>query len=94
MIKLKEMPWYNVQGKDFDLELENFKSGKDFIEYLTLLFKGKKMTDKFKNTLQLKTIQDKRELCEVLKSSMIFNAMRKGKFTNSENNLLDIILDM
>jgi len=92
--RLIEMPWLKVHGKDFDLELENFTSNTDFIEFLSEIFSGKQVTDKFGNVLQLRGLSDKQNFIDSLYDNSLFKILLKSKFTDNERRLIEIISSM
>lgn len=85
MSKLNEMPYLYVNTNDnkeiqFDPEIEK-RSLPELESVIISLLSGKVMTDKYNNTIQLKTPEEKQQLINVLKDPKDrFMLMILGKY--------------
>ena len=92
---LNEMPWFvsDKDGKEFDLELENFTGGGSFVYWLKDVFEGKEVEDHFGNKLKLSTLDEKVTFAKALSNNSIFKGYIEHKFTPTEKALIEIILN-
>jgi len=77
---LSEMPHVEYgNDKIFDLELEKFsKNPKGLLDYLERILSGKKLTDKYGQTIELKSLSDQSMFMTNLKADPFFSMwMRK-----------------
>lgn len=81
---LKETPWIEVQGKIFDLELENKYTAESFKSYLVDLFSGKEIIDKYGDKIKLTYTEDKIRFYNSLIEDEIFNIFGEKKLGKKE----------
>ncbi len=90
---LNEMPYIQYHGINFDMMFEEFQTKEEIMNFISSIFSGKQVKDKYNDVIQLKTFNDRQDFLESLrKSSMFMNAV-KNLFTQSEKELLDIIIN-
>lgn len=72
---LTEMPYIEISNKIFDLEMEKYKGRpKKFVQKLQSILQGDSYTDKYGNTIQLTTPEEK----ELFRKKIKLNLMVKG----------------
>jgi len=72
---LNEMPYIEVSKQIFDLEMERYKGKPEkFIQKIQSILQGNKYTDKYGNTIQLVTSEEK----ELFRKKVKLNLMIKG----------------
>ena len=72
---LTEMPYIEISNKIFDLEMEKYKGKSEkFVQKLHSILQGDKYTDKYGNTIQLTTPEEK----ELFRKKIKLNLMIKG----------------
>ena len=72
---LNEMPYIEVSNQIFDLEMENFKGKPEkFVQKIQSILQGDKYTDKYGNTIQLITPEEK----DLFRKKIKLNLMIKG----------------
>ena len=81
------MTYIKFHNKNFDFGFEE-KSPDEIIEFLTKLFKGKRVNGKYKTRLQLKSWEDKKEFWDKLKDSKLFHCYIDNRLTKAELELL------
>jgi hypothetical protein len=94
MIKkyLKEMPHINYgKNKMIDLELENFKTSKEIISFLTDIIIGDEFKDKYGNEIKLNSKEEKMKFLKNLFNNKMFKTLAANKFSENEIKLLNII---
>jgi hypothetical protein len=72
---LTEMPYIEVSNQIFDLEMEKYKGKPEkFVQKLQSILQGDSYTDKYGNTIQLTTPEEK----ELFRKKIKLNLMIKG----------------
>jgi len=72
---LNEMPYIEISNQIFDLEMENYKGKPEkFVQKIQSILQGDKHTDKYGNTIQLVTPEEK----ELFRKKIKLNLMIKG----------------
>lgn len=72
---LNEMPYIEVSKQIFDLEMENYKGKPEkFVQKIQSILQGDKHTDKYGNTIQLVTPEEK----DLFRKKIKLNLMIKG----------------
>lgn len=72
---LNEMPYIEISNQIFDLEMENYKSKPEkLVQKIQSILQGDKHTDKYGNTIQLVTPEEK----ELFRKKIKLNLMIKG----------------
>ncbi len=72
---LTEMPYIEVSNQIFDLEMEKYKGKPErFVKKLQSILQGDSHTDKYGNTIQLTTSEEK----ELFRKKIKLNLMIKG----------------
>lgn len=81
---LNEMPYIEVSNQIFDLEMEQYKSEpKEFFKKLKSILRGEKHTDKYGNTIQLTTQEQKDLFLKKVKNSYIITGFIPGNLIDS-----------
>lgn len=81
---LNEMPYIEVSNQIFDLEIEQYKGKpKEFIQKLKSILRGNKHTDKYGNTIQLTTPEEKNIFLKKVKNSYIITSFIPGDLIDS-----------
>lgn len=72
---LNEMPYIEISNQIFDLEMENYKGKPEkFVQKIQSILRGDKHTDKYGNTIQLVTSEEK----DLFRKKIKLNLMIKG----------------
>lgn len=72
---LTEMPYIEISNQIFDLEMEKYKGKpKKFVQKLQSILQGDPYTDKYGNTIQLTTPEER----ELFRKKIKLNLMIKG----------------
>ena len=72
---LTEMPYIEISNKIFDLEMEKYKGKPEkFVQKLQSILQGDKYTDKYGNTIQLTSPEEK----ELFRKKIKLNLMIRG----------------
>jgi len=81
---LNEMPYIEISNQIFDLEMEKYKGTPEkFIQKLKSILQGEKHTDKYGNTIQLITQEQKDLFLKKIKHSYIITGFIPGDLINS-----------
>lgn len=81
---LNEMPYIEVSNQIFDLEMEQYKGRpEDFVQKLKNILQGEKHTDKYGNTIQLNTKEEKNIFLKKVKLNYIINSIIPGDLLDS-----------
>jgi len=91
---LKEWPYLDNKEYGFDLELEKYKTLKDFITAVKYMTSGEQVEDKHKNFFFVKSIQGKAKLIDNLINNDDVFKMALSKFNISKENLKKILIQL
>lgn len=81
---LSEMPYIEVSNQIFDLEMEQYKGRpKEFVQKIKSILQGNKHTDKYGNTIQLTTPEEKNIFLKKVKNSYIITGFIPGDLIDS-----------
>jgi len=81
---LNEMPYIEISNQIFDLEMEKYKGKPEkFVQKLKNILQGEKYTDKYGNTIQLTTQEQKDLFLKKVKHSYIITGFIPGDLINS-----------
>ena len=76
---LNEMPYIEISNQIFDLEMEKYKGRPEkFVQKLKSILQGDKHTDKYGNTIQLTTSEEKNIFLKKIKNSYIITGFIPG----------------
>ena len=76
---LNEMPYIEISNQIFDLEMERYKGRPEkFVQKLKSILQGDKHTDKYGNTIQLTTSEEKNIFLKKIKNSYIITGFIPG----------------
>ena len=81
------MLYIEFRGKDFDFGFEE-KSSDEIIDFMSKLFKGKRMNGKYKTRLQVKKREDKVLLWDSLQKSQLWHCYIDNRLTKEELELM------
>ena len=89
----KEMPHIDYgKGKIIDLELENFKTSEEIINFIESILLGDEFKDRHGNIIKLDSRREKIKFLNNLVNDIIFKNIVKNKFSENEKKLINIIL--
>lgn len=78
------MPYIEISNQIFDLEIERYKGKPEkFIQKLKSILQGDIHTDKYGNTIQLVTPEEKELFRKKIKNSYIITGFTSGDLINS-----------
>ena len=78
------MPYIEVSNQIFDLEMEKYKGKPEkFVQKLQSILQGNKYTDKYGNTVQLLTPEEKKQFRKKIKLNLIVKGFLPGDLFNS-----------
>ena len=78
---LLEWPYIEVNNQMFDLEIEKYKKNRvGFIKFINSILRGNEVTDRYGNTLCLKTPEDKEAFKTALKKEPYVTLILSGSF--------------
>lgn len=81
---LTEMPYIEISNQIFDLEMEKYKGRpKEFVQKLKSILQGEKHTDKYGNTIQLTTPEEKNLFLKKVKNSYLITGFIPGDLIDS-----------
>lgn len=81
---LCEMPYIEISNQIFDLEMEKYKDRPEkFVQKLQSILQGEKHTDKYGNTIQLTTPEEKNIFLKKVKNSYIITGFIPGDLIDS-----------
>ena len=81
---LTEMPYIEVSNQIFDLEIEKYKSKpRKFVQKLRNILQGNKHTDKYGNTIQLVTPEEKKQFYKKIKLNLMIKGFLPGDLFDS-----------
>jgi len=81
---LTEMPYIEISNKIFDLEIEKYKNKPEkFVQKIQNILQGNKYTDKYGNTVQLLTPEEKEVFRKKIKLNLIVKGFLPGDLFNS-----------
>lgn len=81
---LNEMPYIEVSNQIFDLEMEKYKGRPEkFVQKIKSILQGEKHTDKYGNTIQLTTPEEKNVFLKKVKNSYIITGFIPGDLIDS-----------
>ena len=73
------MPYIEISNQIFDLEMERYKGRPEkFVQKLKSILQGDKHTDKYGNTIQLTTSEEKNIFLKKIKNSYIITGFIPG----------------
>ncbi len=81
---LNEMPYIEVSNQIFDLEMEKYRGKSEMlVQKIKSILQGEKHTDKYGNTIQLTTPEQKNTFLKKIKNSYILTGFIPGDLINS-----------
>lgn len=81
---LNEMPYIEVSNQIFDLEVEKYKGRPEkFVQKLKSILQGEKYTDKYGNTIQLITPEEKEQFRKKIKLNLLIKSFVPGDLIDS-----------
>jgi len=81
---LTEMPYIEVSNKIFDLELEKYKTQPEkFVHKLQSILQGEKYTDKYGNSIQLLTPEEREQFRKKIKLNLMIKSFLPGDLFDS-----------
>lgn len=81
---LTEMPYIEVSNQIFDLEMEKYKGQpRKFVQILQSILQGNKHTDKYGNTIQLVTPEEKKLFYKKIKLNLMIKGFLPGDLFDS-----------
>ena len=81
---LNEMPYIEISNQIFDLEMEKYKGRPEkFVQKLKSILQGERHTDKYGNTIQLTTQEQKDLFLKKIKNSYIITGFIPGNLIDS-----------
>lgn len=81
---LTEMPYIEVSNQIFDLEMEKYKDRpRKFVQILQSILQGNKHTDKYGNTIQLVTPEEKKQFYKKIKMNLMIRGFLPGDLFDS-----------
>jgi hypothetical protein len=81
---LNEMPYIEVSNQIFDLEMEKYKGKPEMlVQKIKSILQGEKHTDKYGNTIQLTTPEQKNIFLKKVKNSYILTGFIPGDLIDS-----------
>ena len=81
---LTEMPYIEVSNQIFDLEMEKYKDKPEkFVQKLQSILQGNKYTDKYGNTVQLLTSEEKKQFRKKIKLNLMIKGFLPGDLFDS-----------
>lgn len=81
---LTEMPYIEISNQIFDLEMEKYKGNPEkFVQKLQSILQGNKHTDKYDNTIQLVTPEEKEQFRKKIKLNLMVKGFLPGDFFDS-----------
>lgn len=81
---LNEMPYIEVSNQIFDLEMENYKGKPEkFVQKIQSILQGDKHTDKYGNTIQLVTSEEKEQFRKKIKLNLMIKGFLPGDLFDS-----------
>ena len=81
---LNEMPYIKISKQIFDLEMEKYKGKPEkFVQKLQSILQGEKYTDKYGNTIQLTSPEEKELFRKKIKLNLMIKGFLPGDLFNS-----------
>lgn len=81
---LNEMPYIEVSNQIFDLEMEKYKDVPEkFIEKIKSILAGEKHVDKYGNTIELTTLEQRQEFLKKIKLNLMIKGFLPGDLLDS-----------
>lgn len=78
------MPYIEISNKIFDLEMEKYKGKPEkFVQKIQSILQGDKHTDKYKNTIQLVTPEEKELFYKKIKLNLMIKGFLPGDLFDS-----------